>query len=289
MECLFSTTSSKVGEGTISKSQAERWFKKFKSGDTNLADEEGRGRPSNFDDQALLAALEEDESLTTRMLAENFNVDHSTIVRHLKKLGKVWKLAGWVPHELSDKNREERVRIFTELLKRNEQTSFLKNLVTGDESWLFFKNVKRKKVCVSPGMLPKGIPKDIHCKKAMWCVWWDRSGIIHWEIISNGICYWWNDNDKRQQWRIPHKNGKRQLNINSDVYLAQLDRIHAAIQTKRPLKKNHIVFHHDNAPPHIERRVVESIADKGWDLLPHPPYSPTEAPTDYHVNRSMKN
>uniref|UniRef100_A0A914CN11 Transposase n=1 Tax=Acrobeloides nanus TaxID=290746 RepID=A0A914CN11_9BILA len=24
-------------------------------------------------------------------------------------------------------------------------------------------------------------------------------------------------------------------------------------------------------------------------MLPHPPYSPTEAPTDYHVNRSMKN
>ena len=81
------------GEGTISKSQAERWFKKFKSGDTNLADEEGRGRPSNFEDLALLAAVEEDESLTTRMLAENFNVNHSTIVRHLTKLGKVWKLA----------------------------------------------------------------------------------------------------------------------------------------------------------------------------------------------------
>ncbi|KAK6735933.1 hypothetical protein RB195_018909 [Necator americanus] len=50
-----------------------------------------------------------------------------------------------------------------------------------------------------------------------------------------------------------------------------------------------IVFHHDNARPHVERRVIESIANKGWDLLPHPPYSPTEAPTDYHVNHSLKN
>lgn len=132
------------GEGTISKSQVERWFKKFKSGDTNLVDEEGRGRPSNFDDQALLVAVEEDESLTTRMLAEDFNVDHSTIVR-LKKLGKVWKLAGWVPHELSDNNKAERVRIFTNLLQRNEQTPFLKNLVTGDESWLLFRNVKKRR------------------------------------------------------------------------------------------------------------------------------------------------
>ena len=64
---------------------------------------------SKSSNQALLAAVEEDKSLTTIMLAENFNVDHSTIVRHLKKLGKVWKLAGWVPHKLFDKNREERV------------------------------------------------------------------------------------------------------------------------------------------------------------------------------------
>ena len=82
------------GEGTISKRQVERWCKNFKSGDTNLADEEGRGRLSNFNDQTLLAAVEENESLTTRMLTEDFNMDHSTIVRRLKELGKVWKLAG---------------------------------------------------------------------------------------------------------------------------------------------------------------------------------------------------
>ncbi len=71
------------GEGTISQSQVERWFKKFKSGNTNLEDDEGRGRPSDFDDQALLTAVEEDECLTTRILAEDFNVDQSTIVRRL--------------------------------------------------------------------------------------------------------------------------------------------------------------------------------------------------------------
>lgn len=100
------------GEGTMIKSQVERWFKKFKKfkfSDTSLPDKEGRGRPSNFDDQALLAAVEADESLTTRLLAEDFNVDHSTIVRGLKKHGKVWKLAGRVPHELSGNNKAERV------------------------------------------------------------------------------------------------------------------------------------------------------------------------------------
>ncbi|KAK6758288.1 hypothetical protein RB195_015852 [Necator americanus] len=82
------------------------------------------------------------------------------------------------------------------------------------------------------------------------------------QLISDGS-YWFNDADERQQWRIPDKNGKWQFNINSDVYLAQLDRLNAAIEAKRPRKKNHIVFHHDNARPHVELRVIESIADKG--------------------------
>ncbi|GIY45785.1 hypothetical protein CDAR_544161 [Caerostris darwini] len=45
----------------------------------------------------------------------------------------------------------------------------------------------------------------------------------------------------------------------------------------------------DNVRPHVERRVVECIANKGWKLLPHPPYSPTEVHTDYYVNWSLKN
>lgn len=44
--------------------------------------------------------------------------------------------------------------------------------------------------------------------------------------------------DERQQWRTSEKNGKRQFNIN--INLAQLDRLHAVIQTKRPYKKNQL-------------------------------------------------
>uniref|UniRef100_A0A914D9P2 Mos1 transposase HTH domain-containing protein n=1 Tax=Acrobeloides nanus TaxID=290746 RepID=A0A914D9P2_9BILA len=146
------------GEGIISERQVQRWFKKFKIGDTSLEDEEGRGRLLEIDDTALLEAVEDDESLTTRMLAEIFGFDHSTIVKRLKKLGKIWKLAGWVPHELSEQNMADRVRVFTQHLQRNEQTPFLQFLVTGDEMWLLFKNLKRKKVCVNPGQTPKGIP-----------------------------------------------------------------------------------------------------------------------------------
>ncbi|GFX90727.1 uncharacterized protein TNCV_3730481 [Trichonephila clavipes] len=36
-------------------------------------------------------------------------------------------------------------------------------------------------------------------------------------------------------------------------------------------------------------RADRARTNTAWDLLLHPPYSPTESPTDYHANRSLKN
>ena len=77
------------GEETISESQCREWFSRFKSGYTNLEDNSGKGWLSDFDDQPLLAAVEQDDRLTTRMLAEKFNDDYSTIVCRLQKLEKM--------------------------------------------------------------------------------------------------------------------------------------------------------------------------------------------------------
>ena len=85
----FRDLTNTYGEGTIGESTVRTWFARFKSGDKDVEDKEGRGRPSELDDDALLEAVEQDESYTTRMLGEEFGVDHSTIVRHLLQLGKV--------------------------------------------------------------------------------------------------------------------------------------------------------------------------------------------------------
>jgi [histone H3]-lysine36 N-dimethyltransferase SETMAR len=44
-----------------------------------------------------------------------------------------------------------------------------------------------------------------------------------------------------------------------------------------------IYFQHVNAKPHISKIVTEKIAEFGWEPLPHPPYSPDLAPSDYHL------
>jgi len=40
--------------------------------------------------------------------------------------------------------------------------------------------------------------------------------------------------------------------------------------------------------PDSSLKIVEHIANLGWTVLPHPPYSPDLVPSDFHLFRSMK-
>ena len=65
-----------------------------------------------------------------------------------------------------------------------------------------------------------------------------------------------------------------------------------AIAEKRPgysTRYEAIIFHNDNARPHVAIPVKNYLENSGWDVLPHPPYSPDLAPPDYHMFRSMQN
>ena len=48
-----------------------------------------------------------------------------------------------------------------------------------------------------------------------------------------------------------------------------------------------MILQHDNAPCHRTSIVQGTIKTLKLDLLPHPPYSPDLAPSDYHLFRSV--
>lgn len=49
-----------------------------------------------------------------------------------------------------------------------------------------------------------------------------------------------------------------------------------------------VLFHHDNAPAHTSAVAVATIHDCGFQLLPHPPYSPDLPPSDFHLFPYLK-
>ena len=82
------------------------------------------GRPSEFDVNFLEAILEQNPCQSTRDIAKRMHISQSTLCRHLEKLGKVCKLGAWVPHNLSERNKEDRMPIATCLLSPVRRDQF---------------------------------------------------------------------------------------------------------------------------------------------------------------------
>ena len=103
--------------------------------------------------------------------------------------------------------------------------------------------------------------------KILLSVWWDMHGIIHFELL-----------------------GMNQT-ITAEVYCQQLQRLKTALEQKRPalINRKGVLFHQDNARPHTARMTSSKLEEFGWEKMPHPPYSPDIAPSDYHLFRSLQN
>ena len=256
------------GENCLSERTCRNWFSSFESGDFSISDKPRSGRPLAINDGDLMKVIEEDSSQSLVALAETFQVAPETIRLHLHRLGRRWKLSVWVPHELSEHNMQTRLRIAKGLLSRHRNCRFFDQVVTCDEKWLLYDNRKRSHHWLSSRDEPIMVAKpELHQKKVLLCIWWSTNGIIHYELLPSG------------------------KTITKEVYCAQLRRVSASLAKLMPAVVNRkgVIFHQDNARPHTAKMTLEVIKELRWELLPHPPYSPDMAPSDYHLFLSMDN
>ena len=97
-------------------------------------------------------------------------------------------------------------------------------------------------------------------------IWWDQKGVVYYELL------------------------KPNETIDGPLYRLQLLRLRQALREKRPeygSRHDKIILQHDNARPHVCNVVKTVLKTIGWEVLPHPPYSPDVAPSDYYLFRSM--
>ena len=80
-----------------------------------------------------------------REIANILKISKSSVENHLHQLGDVHRFDVWVPHKLREKNLLDHISTCDSLLKHNENVPFLKQIVTGDEKWLLYNNVERKR------------------------------------------------------------------------------------------------------------------------------------------------
>ena len=104
-------------------------------------------------------------------------------------------------------------------------------------------------------------------EKVLLSIWWDCQGIIHFELLPpNAI-------------------------INAQLYWQQLEHLNQALRKKRPALVNQkgVMFHQDYTWHHTARITSQKIEELGWEKIPHQPYSPDLAPSDYHLFCRLQN
>lgn len=257
-----------VYPNTLDVRKVQRWFSKFQSGYIDLKDAPRSGRPSTIDLDSLKSIVESDPRQSLEEIAKAIGAPKSTVYDHLKEIGKALREGVWVPHQLSESNKMQRITICNSLLCRQQNESFLHRIITGDEKWILYDNQKRKRQWLSRKERSVPVVKpDIHAKKVLLSIWWNIYGIVHYEFLKTGET------------------------ITADIYCDQLVRLSEAIGKKHAALVNRrgVMLQHDNAKPHTAKKTQEKIRDLQWEVLPHPPYSPDCAPSDYHLFRSLQN
>ncbi|XP_053947037.1 histone-lysine N-methyltransferase SETMAR-like [Anastrepha ludens] len=226
------------------------------------------GRPSDVNEDVIKALTELDRHVILREIGEKLNIPKSTGHERIKSLGLVKKLAIWVSHELKEIHLTNRINACDMYLKRNEVDPFLKRIIAGDQKWIVYNNVNRKRSWSKHDEAPQTASKtDIHQKKIMLSVWWDWKCVVY--------------------FALPQRN----QTINSVGYCQQLDKLNTTINEKRQelINRKGVIFYQDNARPHTSLVTRQKLTELGWELLMHSPYSPDLAPSDYHLFRSLQN
>jgi len=142
-------------------------FARFRSGNQDVKDASRPGRRITEKFGELLQLVEQGRHTSCQKIAEVININHMTVWNYLKKANYKKKLdvlcATWIK------------------AKKFEWPNY--RIITGDEKWVTYENIKRKRSWSKADNPPQTITKPELTKiKVLLSVWWDWKGIVHYEF-----------------------------------------------------------------------------------------------------------
>ena len=150
-----------------------------------------------------------------------------------------------------------------------DEDCFFDRIITGDETWVYQYDSETKqqsKQWLSHGSSgPIKFKSERSVKKVMATVFWDSKGVVLVDFLE----------------------GKKTV---TGAYCVEvLRKLKAKLAEKCPEKLHHgIIFHHNNTPAHSSQIVRDVLREFWLELLPHPPYSPDLAPSDFFLFSNLK-
>nr|CDJ93386.1 Transposase domain containing protein [Haemonchus contortus] len=181
---------------------------------------------------------------------------------HMQEIGKSQKLDKWVPHELTQHKKDRRYELASALLLRNRNDQILDRIVTCDEKRILYDNRRRSGQWMDKDQAPRHFSKPKqYGRKVMVLDWWSAVQLTHLSFMS------------------PDET------VTAEKHCQEIDEMHRKLQLMSPALVNRKgpILLHDNARPHVAQLTLRKLMGPGYETLPHPPYSPDLAPTEYHL------
>lgn len=265
-----------LGTNAVSYSTVKSWIAEFKRGRISTRDDARTGRPKDATTtenmQAVEKLLNKDRRLTIRHIAETTGINSSTVYHIVTEDLCMRKVsARWVPRMLTAAQTKTRADICEDLLGRlqAEPESFFDRIVTQDETWVHHFDPESKSQSMmwkhmdSP--TPKKFKVTMSAGKVMATVFWDNQGVIMTSYLPKGST------------------------ITAEYYAGELRQLREALKTKRRGKlRRGVLLLQDNASSHTAQIATATASECGFELLPHPPYSPDLAPSDFYLFPKLK-
>lgn len=257
------------GDDAPSFQTVARWAQWFREGREKIEDEERPGRPvtetTSENIEQVRNIVVDDPYVTIEELQEQTGLSYGTVHRILSDHLKLRKVtARYIPKQLTDSQRGERVRICKENLSRFEDGRWrLCDVVTGDESWFFHQQTGRKAsnaAWVSKEDPPPTIVRrNRFAPKTLFSIFFKSTGPILIHRVERG------------------------QTVDHEYYIENcLQPVIQEVKKQRPLSGTHAIkLQHDNGTPHAHQAVSDYLRSEGVTIVPHPPNSPDLSPCDF--------
>jgi len=183
-------------EDAMARTQVCDWFRRFKEGRTSVESDPRSGRQSTLRREEMIAKVRtifrNNRRLTVREISDDCGISVGScdvIVTddlHMKRV-----CAKCVPPLLTDDQREQRHTIARDLFERScENVQFLRNIVTGDESWVYGYDPETRQQSSQwkgpTSRRPKNGRQVRSKTKSMSLAFFDSEGIVRHEYAPDG-------------------------------------------------------------------------------------------------------
>lgn len=259
---IHSKLAKAVGDKAPGYSTIKRWCKDISDNNFSVQDAQKTGRPSSSNTKDNITKIsnliEGNPRLSTRQLAEEIDLNKETVRQILVGLGLRKICSVWVPHSLTQANKEKRVEMAHTILAALQTLgpSVPRLYAVIDETWVVYAPLGTKqenKVWLAHGAKRHQIPRPALTKdKSLLTVIYTANGKFNCQALPYGVT------------------------INSDRYCDFLRQTGDRWRTLRsdPTRLNEISLQQDNARPHTSATTTNFLTSRSVTRIAQPPYSP---------------